>query len=173
MDILPLPSHARDHVAAAYGAGAAAAVCNAADASHAGTAARHTLGSTRRTPARAAPPHERAAPPHLCPPSRQPHLRPGLRPHLCSSVRPRPHLQLTRPRGHYPESSTRSARPSATHTANNTSYTQQAYAQQSYPGGCQGAQPRAQGNYAPPSGYGSYYAPEYVAPPIPPAWSDS
>ena len=98
MDILPQPSHARDHVAAAYGAGAAAAVCNAADASHAGTAARQALGSTRRAPARAAPPHERAAPPHLCPPSRQPHLRPGLRPHLCSSARPRPHLQLTRPR---------------------------------------------------------------------------
>ena len=75
-------------------------------------------------------------------------------------------------RGHYAESSIRSVRPGyPNNMTNNMCYTQQGYAQQSYPGGYQGAQQVAQGGYAPQPGYGR----AYVAPPrlhIPSPWRD-
>jgi hypothetical protein len=88
-------------------------------------------------------------PPRLTPP---PPLK--LTPTPPSTTHTPSHAAL---RGHYAESSIRSVRPGyPKNMSNNMGSAQQGYAQQSYPGGYQGAQQAAQGGYALPSGYGSY-----------------
>ena len=103
-------------MAAAHGAGAAAAVCNVADASHAGTAARHALGThLARACSSSSRPREGAAP---APVPTQPTAAPAprlTRPPLLK-LTPTPPSATHAPsraalRGHYPESSMRSARP--------------------------------------------------------------